>query len=565
MDNIESPSKRDQNRSRSASLLEADATNSTIAAEEDFNDLLISFYTRNYPSPEVFADDANELELDEINDAVTELATEVAMLREETDILGAHAQSLQQRRHGGEGGSSGPGGVSDAATDNAANSQSETGARATVTTPGPEGSSTPNLNSSGSRGPGIMSNRAGLSSSSRGRSYRRRSFGTLGSFVSVDDKAMLLRQETARLRSQEERITKEADSVQELLVATVEEAVRRQQELQLEALQFSREVVGDAEDDGPNVDAAARYQPPQETNGRKTPAAAAASATADELLRYLERRHNTQVNYLDKLEVQCQAVEQDIARAQQLVRQRRVAGEAFQAVDLEQLRIEHKQFTERMAAKNNELAELKGTSTHTVQQLNQLMGQLNDLASEQTRLKRESKSRTEYLSRCDKEYATATGEAVRAEAKHEALKAQQEAIKAPKIEEYMAQKAEEVELEKAVKNWERKVQIAEGQASVVRQRVRRMQAQRTAAVNYAKEKLQHHHQQRISMAAASKPVVGGARSLLQQRRQQQAQAQTQAEAAEAEQQQMLNAVADVPAAVVAAAEEPADPVESANM
>lgn len=286
--------------------------------------------------------------------------------------------------------------------------------------------------------------------------------------------------------------------------------------------------------------------------------ATAAATTADELLRYLERRHTTQVNLLDKLEVQCQAVEQDIARAQQLVRQRRIAGEAFQAVDLEQLRIEHKQFTERMAAKNNELAELKGTSTRTVQQLNQLMGQLNELASEQTRLKRESKSRTEYLSRCDKEYATATAEAVQAESKHNALKAQQEAIKAPKIEEYMAQKAEEVELEKAVKNWERKVQIAEGQASVVRQHVRRMQTQRTAAVKYANEKRQHHLQQqqrRASIAASSKPLVGGTRSLLQQRRQQQQQHQP----GQQPEPPLSMAAGSTPAAVAAsAAAEPGD-------
>ncbi|KPA77267.1 hypothetical protein ABB37_07162 [Leptomonas pyrrhocoris] len=539
LENTASPSKRVQRFSDSASSpLPADSTAGTMSAGDDFNALLVAFYTRTYPAVEVFAQDVADLEPAEMNDAVTELATEVAALREETEVLAAHVQTLQERRPVGEGSSGGPhgaGGVGteqqrqQPVTDIAGSSQNDVAAPVSVTIMSPDSGSTGAANhhdrndDSSSTGGGltITTHRGGATGTRRGRNYRRRSLGALDVFVRVDDKAALLRQETARLRSQEERITKEADGVQEILVATVEEAIRRQQELKLEMLQFHREVVGDEGDTNAGAATALRRNPLQAGDELAGSAAAIPATTAEELLRYLERRHTTQVNYLDKLEVQCQAVEQDIARAQQLVRQRRIAGEAFQAVDLEQLRIEHKQFTERMAAKNNELAELKGTSTRTVQQLNHLMGQLNELASEQTRLKRESKSRTEYLSRCDKEYTTATAEAVLAESKHDALKAQQEAIRAPKIEEYMAQKAEEVELEKAVKNWERKVQIAEGQASVVRQHVRRMQSQRTAAVKYASEKRQHHQQQqRLSMAASSKPVVGGARSLLQQRRQQ---------------------------------------------
>lgn len=561
MDSAATPPQRSRCRSDGATPPPAaENTNgapaTTTATGEDFNALLVAFYTRTYPTAEAFADDAAALDLSEVNDAVTELATEVAALREETEVLGAQVQTLQQHRPGGEndGGRLSDGAPAEgnavgvAGGAGAAVSQNDM-STAAVTIVGTDGAN----NSSSST---IPAHHAGSVSNRRGRSYRRRSLGALDLFMRVEDKAALLRQETARLRSQEERITKEADGVQEVLVATVQEAMRRRQELQLELLQFNRDVIGNAGVDNAAVEgtSAHRRSPLQET-AELTVSTAAAATTADELLRYLERRHTTQVNYLDKLEMQCQAVEQDIARAQQLVRQRRIAGEAFQAVDLEQLRIEHQQLTERMAAKNNELAELKGTSTRTVQLLNQLIGQLNDLASEQTRLRRESKSRTEYLSRCDKEYTAASAEAVLAESKHDALKAQQEAIKAPKIEEYMAQKAEEVELAKAVKNWERKVQIAEGQASVVRQHVRRMEKQHTAAIKYASEKLQHHRQpqqeQRLSMAASAKPVVGGTRSLLQQRRQQQQQ--------QREEQAILGAVASTPASAAAAVTAAAQP------
>ncbi|KAK7201679.1 hypothetical protein NESM_000232900 [Novymonas esmeraldas] len=508
-------------------------------ADEDFNALIVAFYTRAYPTAEVFADDAAEFDLDDIKEAVTELANEVSALREETHVLGAHVQTLQQRRPGGGGGGGGAavsivgsppdaaetvvfGHSTSAAAPAAAAASSASPVDATVALLGGDYAISMGTPRTATGAAGTAGTAGGTGR--RGRNYRRRSLADVDVFMRVDDKAALLRQETARLRAQEEKAAKEAEGVHEVLVATVEEAIRRQQELRLEVLQYEREVLQDRDADGAVAPAEKAL----------TVASAAAATTADELLRYLERRHTTQVNYLDKLEVQCQAVEQDIARAQQLVRQRRIAGEAFQAVDLEQLRIEHKQFSERMDAKNSELADLKGTSTRTVQQLNFLMGQLNELASEQTRLKREAKSRSEYLSRCGKEIATATTEATQAEAKHMTLKAQQEAVKVPKIEEYMAQKAEEVELEKAVKNWERKVQIAEGQAAVVRQQSRRLQTQRTAAIKYADEK-RHSRPAATSGAAAgaaaaalapaSRTAVGNARSLLQQRRHEQQQAQ----------------------------------------
>ncbi|KAG5509416.1 hypothetical protein JKF63_06726 [Porcisia hertigi] len=491
------------------------------AAVEDFNSLIVSFYTRGYPSAEVFADEAAGLDLEDINEAVTELSNEVSALQEETLVLGVHAQALQQRRPGGGTAANSvnipvptTGGLdpleADAVTDPTGGAPSPVDV--TVTLLG--GDYELNMGTLRPTGGGSATEIGGSTAGGatrRGRSYRRRSLAEAEAFMRVDDKAALLRQEPERLRIQEEKAAKEMEGVYEVLIATVEEAIRRRQELRLERIQFEREVMhcGDAEVDTEEA------------------SDISAAVTADELLRYLERRYSTQVNYLDKLNVQCQAAEQGIARAQQLVRERRIAGEAFQAVDMEQLRIEQKQLSERMETKNNELAELKGTSTRTVQQLNRLMGQLNELVSEQARLKREAKSRSEYLSRCGKEISTATTEAAQAESKHMTLKSQQEAVKVPKIEEYMAQKAEEVELERAVRNLERKVQIAEGQAAVVRQQVRRLESQRIAAINYAKEKQHKRHLATsgggAAAAAASRPVVGGARGLILHRRQQQQQ------------------------------------------
>lgn len=259
-----------------------------------------------------------------------------------------------------------------------------------------------------------------------------------------------------------------------------------------------------------------------------------------------------QNSYVDKLQGQCRAAEQDIARAQQQLRQRRTAGAAFQGVDFEQLRIENEQFTERIEKRNAELVDLKGTSTRTVQSLNALMDMLNDLTAEQAQLRKEYKSRCEYLARCTKEVVTVGLETTASERKNTAIRQQHEAVKVPKIEEYIAQTAELYELEKSLKNWRRKVEIAEGQAQVLRQQTRKLTAQRDAAVAFAEAKkkrlalqvtasqgrrliqqncatrlpsLVSQHAATVGTAGSKKkagadPVVAGSRSLLEHKRSQ---------------------------------------------
>lgn len=296
----------------------------------------------------------------------------------------------------------------------------------------------------------------------------------------TEDKLMLMNKEMERLHQQEEKGGKESEEIKELLVATVEEASKRMKELRLEVLRFNREVI-------------------DEENG---------NASGNLLTLYMERRGTTQKGYLDKLLGQCQAVEEDIARAQQQLRARRAAGEAFHAIDFEQLRIENQQFNERIDKKNQELVELKGTSTRTVQTLNTLMDALNDMTSEQGQLKKEFKSRCDYLARCAKEVGVVMKEAEKAELKHHALRSQHEAVKVPKIEEYIAQKAELFELEKACKNWQRKVEIAEGQRQVLRQQLERLRRQRNAAIEYNNNK-KKRLLENLGKCPTKLPIIGG--------------------------------------------------------
>ncbi|EPY37295.1 hypothetical protein STCU_00002 [Strigomonas culicis] len=352
----------------------------------------------------------------------------------------------------------------------------------------------------------------------RGQSYRRKSLSEEDVYVHLSDKIAMLNQQSQLLLQQESQRVRKEDEYKSTLLATVEEANKRMRELRLEVQQFLREVVNDEEEDDGGAAAATD---PTEPHGFRV--------SAEELQRYMERRYKTQENYYDKLLTQTTMEEKRIATIQQHVRQRQAAGSSFQPVDFDQLHIENEQLAERMEKKNNELAALKNISTRTVQTLNTLTNDLNMLTTEQTRLRKDNKSRQEYLHKCQEEIVVVEQEATRTEKRFHAIKAQQEAMEVPKVEEYIAQKAELFELEKAVKNWTRKVDIAGGQVKVLQQQTRQLTKEQNAALDYAAQRKKKPARAAATAPSRPKPkskdinnnstVVGSTKSLLDRKRQ----------------------------------------------
>jgi chromosome segregation ATPase len=275
----------------------------------------------------------------------------------------------------------------------------------------------------------------------RGRAYRRRSTDQKEVYLGMEDKQTVLLAEQEVLRTERDKNARFAEDARDLLSATIEEAQNRIKEVKLEMAYFKREVVND-----------------------KVP-------SADKLLKYFQDRPNNKEQYIKKLQDKCVQLQQHISKSQHQLRQREDVGEAFHAIDFDQLKIENHQFNERIEQKNLELVELKGTTTRTVQTLNSLTDRLNGLMLEQTQLRRELKSRKEYVEKLNTDIEAVKTEADGAQKKNTALKIQHESVKVPKVEDYIAQKAEMYELNKAALNWRRKVEIAAGHVSVMKQQM----------------------------------------------------------------------------------------------
>lgn len=275
----------------------------------------------------------------------------------------------------------------------------------------------------------------------RGRAYRKRSSEQKQLYLTAEEKMNIATADADRLKTEKDRVERLIDEAKEVLDATVEEAHSRVKETKMEMAYFKREVGDERE------------------------------ISAEKLMKYIADKPMNQQKYVQKTQEKCTALAQQINKLQSQMKMREDVGNDFQAIDFEQLKIENHQFTERIEQKNQELVDLKGTTTRTVQSLNNLTDRLGRLITEQAQLRKELKLRQDHVEKLTKEIDSVKKEGLESKNKNTALKIQHESVKVPKVEDYIAQKAEAYELAKAAHNWQRKVEIASGHVAVMKQQI----------------------------------------------------------------------------------------------
>jgi hypothetical protein len=286
----------------------------------------------------------------------------------------------------------------------------------------------------------------------KGKAYRRKSEEHRALILTVDDKMTVVGEEHERVKAETQAAKDASLESRELMYATLSEAEARIDELALAQTYFNRDVV--AGDPAGAAERLAAY-------------IADRPAQCDRQLRNLKRKAAMVQLQLNKLEQQL-----DSAGDQ---------GDKFFRIDFDQLKIENQQYSERLADKEKELKQLKTTTTRTVQTLNALTDRLSQLLAQQGDATRDLQMRREHCKKLEKELGEVQGGGAAARARNVSLKIQHESVKVPKVEEYIAQKAEEYELRKAVGNWRRKVEIARGHVHVLKQKSREAKRQTAAA------------------------------------------------------------------------------------
>ena len=280
-----------------------------------------------------------------------------------------------------------------------------------------------------------------------GRSGRSR----LPQRLTIEQKCEIANAQLDQQKKEMEETKKSSERLVDTLKAVLEETDIRIGELKKDAYEFKRDIVVGAE----NM-----------RTGR---------TMAEKVQKYMEDKLKSRDSMIDKLKLKNVTVKAQINKAEAQLKQKEEMGDVLHYIDFHQLQIENKQYMAKIEERNDELLKLKMTTGAAVQTLNSQKEKLAKFQEEAEFLGREIKTRTELLRKLRDDYSTVTGEIVSEKRTKKRLGQQQaESNEMPQILDYVGQKAEFLDLQQALKNWERKLEIMEMAAKRARA-MRKMQ------------------------------------------------------------------------------------------
>ncbi|GMH99451.1 hypothetical protein TrVE_jg3854 [Triparma verrucosa] len=273
--------------------------------------------------------------------------------------------------------------------------------------------------------------------------------GKVPSALSIDQKLEIVQSELDEVTKDRNESKVTSEKLIDTLRAVLEETDLRISELKKDAYEFKRDIVVGAE----NM-----------RTGR---------TMAEKVVRYMEDKLRQRDAMIEKLRLKNATLKTQKQKVEAQLRQKEEMGDVLHYIDFHQLQIENKQYVQKIDERNEELLKLKSTTGTTVQALNTLKNNLTGLLQESTWLAKEINSRQGQLKKLSTDAA-----AVQAELQHEKrlqkrLGQEDSTDNAmPQIMDYVQQKKEMYELEEEVKNWERKVEIAEMAAKKAKRKIK---------------------------------------------------------------------------------------------
>ncbi|XP_048211044.1 coiled-coil domain-containing protein 113 [Perognathus longimembris pacificus] len=179
------------------------------------------------------------------------------------------------------------------------------------------------------------------------------------------------------------------------------------------------------------------------------------------VMKYIEEMNRRRDNMKDKLCLKNVSLKVQRKKMLLQLRQKEEVGEALHDVDFQQLKIENAQFLEMIEARNQELIQLKMASGSTLQVLNAYKSKLHRAMELNVNLDKDIVMRAELLEKIEKETVHAEEDRAKAESLNRKLRKQLSEFRAPPVMMYVREKILNGDLEKTIKMWERKVEIAE--------------------------------------------------------------------------------------------------------
>ncbi|XP_045389556.1 coiled-coil domain-containing protein 113 isoform X2 [Lemur catta] len=255
--------------------------------------------------------------------------------------------------------------------------------------------------------------------------------------LTVDQKLELIQKELEDMKDEIRHMRANAERDLQHHEAIIEEADIRWTEVQREVHEFERDIL-------------------------KTISKKKGSILATEkVMKYIEDMNRRRGNMKDKLRLKNVSLKVQRKKMLLQLRQKEEGGEALHEVDFQQLKMENAQFLETIEGRNQELIQLKLASGNTLQVLNAYKSKLHRAMEMHVNLDKEILLRKELLAKIERETLQVEEDRTKAEGWNKKLRRQLAEFGAPQVMVYVREKILNGDLEKSIKMWERKVEIAE--------------------------------------------------------------------------------------------------------
>ncbi|KAL9986980.1 hypothetical protein ACROYT_G001210 [Oculina patagonica] len=254
--------------------------------------------------------------------------------------------------------------------------------------------------------------------------------------LTAEQKCDIAQRELEELRDEIEKLKDESEKILDNFRAVMEEADIRSAEVKKASYEFERDIVKGAVN--------------QRTN----------KVIAERVTRYIEDKLRARDTTIEKLRLKNSTLKVQKRKLHMQLKQKEEMGEVLHEVDFNQLKIENQQYLEKIDEKNQDLLRLKLMDGNVQQILNTYKKKLHTLTMESSRLKMEITQRNELLYKIDAETQMVEKERTKAETLNSRLKQQLADYKVPDVLDYVTERADLYELNKTVRMWERKVEIA---------------------------------------------------------------------------------------------------------
>lgn len=180
----------------------------------------------------------------------------------------------------------------------------------------------------------------------------------------------------------------------------------------------------------------------------------------EKITRYFGERVKARESLINKLRDRSSGYKRQITRLETQLRQKEEMGETLHEVDFNQLKIENKQYLDKIDEKNVELILLKRQVGKATQSLNRFKDELNRQIKDLLDIEQRIGKQSNLHSRAGQEMVDANREHGRAARIHSHLADQTEEYEVPEVLDYVKKKALLYNLERDCEIWERKVEIA---------------------------------------------------------------------------------------------------------